>query len=200
MGVSHTSCNVFLVELFPIFNESGYTFDDFRPIPHEVGFQRRWFSIREQIFNIFVLTPHEYPFLRGPIRGCAQKFELHDGNTIIPHIEVELLCFRVSYQPSPPLNMYGLMKALKFGISSIMWGITGTLSKSMYNFMRSGMVGKKISCNFLLQRSNDASMLSCVCPALKKDTNIYLKIPFATSNDQKQNTYPHLLSLVQLSS
>src|SRR5665213_76871 len=96
--------------------------------------------------------------------------------------------------------MNGLMNALKSGTSSIKCGMTGTLSKSMYDFMRSGIVGKSSSCNFILQRPNEASMSSCVCPTIKKETNTSLKIPLATSNDQKQNTYRHLLSLAQLSS
>ena len=76
MGVPHTSCKVFLTQVFLILNEFGYAFNNFRPIPHGVGFARRWFSIREQTFTSIVLTPHEYPFLWGLIKGCAQKLEL----------------------------------------------------------------------------------------------------------------------------
>lgn len=44
--------------------------------------------------------------------------------------------------------MFGLIKALKFDISSIMCEITDTLSKSMYAIMRSDMIGESSSCNF----------------------------------------------------
>src|SRR6202048_3224275 len=119
MSISNTSCDVLLTQLFPIFNESGYAFDDFRPIPHGVGFARLWISIREQTFPIIILTPYEYTIIRAPVRRCAQKLELHGGETIIPYIESELLRFGMSHQTVPPFNMYSLMKALKSGTSSI---------------------------------------------------------------------------------
>src|SRR6202022_4058015 len=93
MGISNTSGDVLLAQFFPIFNESGDAFDDFRPIPHGVGFARPWIPIREQTFPIIVLTPYEYTIIRAPIRRCAQKLELHGWETIIPYIESELLCF-----------------------------------------------------------------------------------------------------------
>ena len=34
----------------------------------------------------------------NPIRRCAQKLELHGADTIIPHIEAELLCFCMFHQ------------------------------------------------------------------------------------------------------
>src|SRR5450631_985550 len=96
--------------------------------------------------------------------------------------------------------MNGLINDLKSDTSSIKCGMTGILSKSMYDFMRRGIVGKSSSCNFILQRPNEASMSSCVWPTIKKNTNTSLKMPLATNNDQKQNTYRHLSSLAQLSS
>ena len=59
--------------------------------------------------------------------------------------------------------MYGLMKTLKFGTSLIMCLTTGTLSKSMYDFTKSGMVGLSSSCNFLLQQLNEASIYFANC-------------------------------------
>ena len=59
----------------------------------------------------------------------------------------------------------------------------------MYDSMRNGIVAESSSYNFLLRRPNDILMLLCVCPTIKKDTNISLKIHYSTSNDQKQNTF-----------
>ena len=98
MSISNTSGDVLLTQLFPILNESGYAYDDFRPIPHEVGFARLWIPIWEQIFSIIVLMSFEYTIIWAPIRRCAQKLELHDRDTIIPHIKSELLCFGMSHQ------------------------------------------------------------------------------------------------------
>ena len=113
MSVLYTSYDVFLTQLFLILNESRYVFDNFQPISHEVGFARRWFSIRKQIFHIIVLTSHEYHFVQAPIRECAQMFELYGGNTIISHIEAELLCFHVSHQMVPSLQHIWLDEGLQ---------------------------------------------------------------------------------------
>ena len=112
----------------------------------------------------------------GPQLGDVQK-NLHCmGGTPSSFIYKRNCCvFMCPTKRSPPLNMYDLMKALKFGIFSIMCGITGTMPKFMYDFMRSGMVEKSSSCNFMLQRPNDALMSWCVCPIIKKNTNIFLR-------------------------
>jgi hypothetical protein len=80
-----------------------------------------------------------------------------------------------------------------------MWGMMGMFSKSMYDFINNGIVGKSFSRNFMLHRPNDASMSSCVWPTKRKDTKTSLKMPFATNNDQYANTYLLLLSFAQLS-
>ena len=92
----NTFGDVFLIQLFLIFNECGYTFNNFRPIPHDSGFARLWIPIQEHIFSILVLMPQHYIILQAPIRGCAQKLELHGGDIIIPHVEAELLCYGMS--------------------------------------------------------------------------------------------------------
>ena len=79
--------------------------------------------------------------------------------------------------------MYGLMKALKFHTSSIICSITCIVSKSVYYFMISGMVGNSSSWTFMLQQLNDASMSSCVWPTIKKYTNPSLKMPLAQTTN-----------------
>src|ERR1700738_71851 len=76
--------------------------------------------------------------------------------------------------------------------------MTGTFSKSMYDFINNEIVGKSSSCNFMLHRPKDASISSCVWPTNRKDTKTSLKMPFATNNDQYANTYLLLLSFVYL--
>src|ERR1700738_77560 len=77
--------------------------------------------------------------------------------------------------------------------------MTGTFSKSMYDFINNGIVGKSSSRNFMLHCPKDASISSCMWPTNKKDTKTSLKMPFATNNDQYAKTYRLLLSLAQLS-
>src|SRR6202048_2418707 len=73
------------------------------------------------------------------------------------------------------------------------------LSKSMYDFINNGIVGKSSSRNFMLHRPKDASISSYVWPTNRNDTKTSLRMPFATNNDQYVNTYLLLLSLAQLS-
>ena len=98
ISIPNTFGDVILTQLFSIVNESKYALDDFQSILHGIRFVRLWIPIWEQTFPIFVLTPHEYTILQTPIRRCAQKLELHCGDTVIPHVEAELLCFRMSHQ------------------------------------------------------------------------------------------------------
>ena len=98
------------------------------------------------------------------------------------HIKAELLSFGMSSQEVDPFSMHGLMKALKYGIYSITCRIIGTLSKSIYDFIKSGMVWKSFVCNFILQWPNDASMSSYVWPTIKKYTKLSLKMFFVTIN------------------
>jgi hypothetical protein len=98
MSISNTSGDVLLTQLFLIFNESGYAFDNFRLIPYGVKFARLWIPIREQIFPNFILMLYEYTIILNPIRRCAQKLELHDHDTIIFHIDTKMLYFGMSHQ------------------------------------------------------------------------------------------------------
>lgn len=47
-----------------------------------------------------------------------------------------------------PLQRYGSISVLKWDSYSLTYGITEMLSKSMYNFINGGIVGKSCSCNF----------------------------------------------------
>ena len=69
ISISNMFGDVFFTQFFPILNESGYAFDDFRPILHGVGFARLWICIHEQTFPLFVLTSHEYTIFITPIRA-----------------------------------------------------------------------------------------------------------------------------------
>ena len=184
ISIHNTFGDVFLIQLFSIRNESGYVFDDFRPIFHGVGFARLWISIQKQTFSILVLMPHEYTILRTPIRRCAHKLELHGRDTIIPRIKAELLCFRMSHQTFHSFQHVWLNEGLEIWyFLNHVWD-DRHIVKSMYDFMRSGLVGKSSSCNIMLQRPNDASILLFMCPTINKDTNTSLNMPFATSNDK----------------
>ena len=74
-------CYVFLTQLFPIFNKSLYTLNDFRPISHGVGCARVWPSICSTWRQINI-PPFEPQFA-----------ELHGRYIIVTHIEAELLSF-----------------------------------------------------------------------------------------------------------
>lgn len=117
------------------------------------------------------------------------------------HVEAEMLSFDMANYVVTSFENEWFDKHLKTSTSSIKCGMTSTLSKSLYNFMRNGIVRKSSSCNFILQPPNEASMSSCVCPTIKKGRNTSLKILLATSGDQKHiTTYSHLLLFAQLSS
>ena len=143
---------------FPILNEFKYAFDEFRPILHGVKLTKLWIPIWEQKFLILVLILYEYTIIRASIRRYAQKLELHSWDTIISYIDSDCCTLICPTKWSTPFNMYDLMKAVEFGISSIMCGITGTWSTSIYEFIRGDMIGKFFSCNFILQWSHYASM------------------------------------------
>ena len=64
-------------------------------------------------------------------------------------------------QDTPPLQKYSFINDLKYDSSLMICEMIGTLSKSMYNFINSEIVGKSL-CNFLLHRPKDASISLCV--------------------------------------
>lgn len=98
------------------------------------------------------------------------------------------------------LQEHSSISALKTDISSIVCGMTRTLSNIMYDFINSGIIGKPSSHNFILRRLKDTSISLCVWSTNLKDTNTSsLKMPFATNNDHYAKTYLFLLSLAQLS-
>lgn len=74
-----------------------------------------------------------------------------------------------------PLRRYGSMDTLKSGTSSIIYGMTRMLFKSMYDFIKSGIVGNSSSCNFMLHCPKDASIWLCMWPTKRNNTNTSLK-------------------------
>ena len=78
-------------------------------------------------------------------------------------------------------------------------GMTETFSKSIYDFINSGIVGKSSSCNFMLHHPKDASISSYMWPTKRKDTNTSLKIPLQPTTNNMQNRIYFYCFFVQLS-
>lgn len=133
MSISNTSGNILLIQFFPILNEFGYAFDEFRPILHGVKLTKLWIPIWEQKFLILVLILYEYTIIRASIRKYAQKLELHSWDTINSYIDLDCCTLICPTKWSTPFNMYDLMKALKFGTFLIICRIIGIWSKSIYD-------------------------------------------------------------------
>ena len=144
--------------------------------------------------------PHEYTIFRTPIRKCAQKLELHGGNTIIHHIEAQLLCFCMSHQTVHSLQHVCLDEGLEIWYFFNHVRDHGHIVQIHVWFHEKWYGGKILFMQFYAPTTEwRINVIMCMSHHQEGHKHIF-EYAFATSNDQKQNTYQHLLSLAQLSS
>lgn len=156
----NTHGDVLLTQLLIILNATGYAFNDFWSFMG-FGVCKVWALHQATCVCLYCLDTLWENLPLGPIGWYAQKLELHSKHIIIPHKKAELLSFWY-VQPSHPL----LSTCMPWNLV-LLQSWKGILSKYMYELMRSGMVEKSTSYNFILQQTNDALISLCNCLTIK---------------------------------